>query len=38
MKDLKDLNFHERDNRIFFDEENHNYTIDKKKKQNQLHN
>ena len=30
MKKLEDLNFHDRDNRIFFDESNHNYTIDKK--------
>ena len=30
MKKLEDLNFHDRDSRIFFDESNHNYTIDKK--------
>ena len=32
MKDLNILNFHDRDNRIFFEEENHIYTIDKNKK------
>ena len=32
MEDLKNVNFHDRDNRIFFDEENHIYTIDKNKK------
>ena len=30
MKKLENLNFHDRDSRIFFDESNHNYTIDKK--------
>ena len=32
MKDLNILNSHDRDNRIFFEEENHIYTIDKNKK------
>ena len=32
MKALKIQNFHDRDNRIFFEEENHIYTIDKNKK------
>ena len=27
MKKLENLNFHDRDSRIFFDESNHNYTI-----------
>ena len=26
MKKLENLNFHDRDSRIFFDESNHNYT------------
>ena len=32
MKELKETNIHERDNRINFDEENHIYTIDDNKK------
>ena len=31
MKELKDLNIHDRDKRINFDEANHIYTIDNKK-------
>ena len=34
MKELKETNIHERDNRINFDEENHIYTIDDNKKAN----